>query len=130
MGAVFVVLILLALSIKVITLFDRENFVHSLYLSTKARFENWIPTRIYIAPVESQAIPDSVDLDSDSRNSDSITGQQVAAMAVAIALSDSGSLPTQPLTPVRRTSSPDAWLQSGRTRAMSSSRFAARDRRI
>ena len=107
MGAVFVVLILLALSIKAITLLDREN----------------------IAPVESHVVPHSVDLDSDSRNSDSITGQQVAAMAVAIALSDSGSVPTQPLTPVRRTSSPDAWLQSGRTRAMSSSGLLVRDRR-
>lgn len=53
MGAVFVVLILLALSIKAITLFDREN----------------------IAPAESHAVSDSVDLDSDSRNSDSITGR-------------------------------------------------------
>jgi hypothetical protein len=50
-------------------------------------------------------------------------------MAVAIALSESGSVPTQPLTPVRRTSSPDAWLQSGRTRAMSSSGSLVRDRR-
>ena len=108
MGAVFVVLILLALSIKAITLLDREN----------------------LAPVESNAIPDSVDLDSDSRNSDSITGQQVAAMAVAIALSDSGSVPRQPLIPVSRASSPDAWLQSGRTRAMSSSGLLARNRRI
>ena len=51
MGAVFVVLILLALSIKAITLLDREN----------------------IAPVDSRAVPDSVDLDSDSQNSVSIT---------------------------------------------------------
>ena len=108
MGAVFVVLILLALSIKAITLLDREN----------------------LAPVESNTIPDSVDLDSDSLNSDSITSQQVAAMAVAIALSDSGSAPTQPLIPVSRASSPDAWLQSGRTRAMSSSGLLARNRRI
>ena len=108
MGAVFVVLILLALSIKAITLLDREN----------------------IAPDESHAVSDSVDLDSDSRNSDSITGQQVAAMAVAIALSDSGSVPRQPLIPVSRASSPDAWLQSGRTRAMSSSGLLVRGRRI
>ena len=108
MGAVFVVLILLALSIKAITLLDREN----------------------IAPVESHAVTDSVDLDSDSRNSDSITGQQVAAMAVAIALSDYGTVPTQPLIPVSRASSPDAWLQSGRTRSMSSSGLLVRDRRI
>ena len=108
MGAVFVVLILLALSIKAITLLDREN----------------------IAPVESRAVPDSVDLDSDSLNSDSITGQQVAAMAVAIALADSGSVPTQAFTPARRTLSPDAWLQRGRTRAMSSSGSLVRDRRI
>ena len=108
MGAVFVVLILLALSIKAITLLDREN----------------------IAPVESHAVTDSVDLDSDSRNSDSITGQQVAAMAVAIALSDYGTVPTQPLIPVSRASSPDAWLQSGRTRAMSSSGLLVRGRRI
>ncbi len=108
MGAVFVVLILLALSIKAITLLDREN----------------------VALVESHAVSDSGDLDPDSGNSDSITGQQVAAMAVAIALSDSGSVPTQPLTPVRRTLTPDAWLQSGRARAMSSSGSLVRDRRI
>jgi Na+-transporting methylmalonyl-CoA/oxaloacetate decarboxylase gamma subunit len=108
MGAVFVVLILLALSIKAITLLDREN----------------------VALVESHAVSDSGDLDPDSGNSDSITGQQVAAMAVAIALADSGSVPTQALTPVRRTLSPDAWLQSGRTRAMSSSGSLVRDRRI
>tara|TARA_B110000014_G_C19539139_1_gene288872 strand:+ start:120 stop:446 length:327 start_codon:yes stop_codon:yes gene_type:complete len=108
MGAVFVVLILLALSIKAITLLDREN----------------------IAPAESHVVSDSVDLDSDSRNSDSITGQQVAAMAVAIALSDYGTVPTQPLIPVSRASSPDAWLQSGRTRAMSSSGLLVRGRRI
>jgi len=108
MGAVFVVLILLALSIKAITLLDREN----------------------IAPVESRAVPDSVDLDSDSQNSVAITGQQVAAMAVAIALSDYGSVPTRSLIPVSRALSPDAWLQSGRTRAMSSSGLLARDRRI
>ena len=99
MGAVFVVLILLALSIKAITLLDREN----------------------IAPVESRAVPDSVDLDSDSQNSVSITGQQVAAMAVAIALADSGSAPTQLMTHVHGTSSPDAWLQSGRARLMNTS---------
>ena len=108
MGAVFVVLILLALSIKAITLLDREN----------------------VALVESHAVSDSGDLDPDSGNSDSITGQQVAAMAVAIALADSDSVPTQASTPVRRTLSPDAWLQSGRTRAMSSSGSLIRDRRI
>ena len=108
MGAVFVVLILLALSIKAITLLDREN----------------------VALVESHAVSDSGDLDPDSGNSDSITGQQVAAMAVAIALSDYGTVPTQPLIPVSRASSPDAWLQSGRTRAMGSSGLLVRDRRI
>ena len=108
MGAVFVVLILLALSIKAITLLDREN----------------------VALVESHAVSDSGDLDPDSGNSDSITGQQVAAMAVAIALADSGSVPTQAFTSVRRTLSPDAWLQRGRTRAMSSSGSLIRDRRI
>ena len=108
MGAVFVVLILLALSIKAITLLDREN----------------------IALAESHAVSDPVDSAPDTEISDSISGQQVAAMAVAIALADSGSVPTQPLTPVRRTLSPDAWLQSGRTRAMSSSGSLVRDRRI
>jgi len=108
MGAVFLVLILLALSIKAITLLDREN----------------------ITPAESHAVSDSVDLDPDSQSPDSISGQQVAAMAVAIALADYGSVPTQPLTPVRRTLSPDVWLQSGRARAMSSSGSLVRDRRI
>ena len=108
MGAVFVVLILLALSIKAITLLDREN----------------------VALAESHAVSDPVDSGPDTEISDSISGQQVAAMAVAIALADSGSVPTQALTPARRTLSPDAWLQSGRTRAMSSSGSLVRDRRI
>ncbi len=108
MGAVFLVLILLALSIKAITLLDREN----------------------ITPAESHAVSDSVDLDPDSQSPDSISGQQVAAMSVAIALSDYGSVPTQPLTPMGRTLSPDTWLQSGRIRAMSSSGSLVRDRRI
>ena len=108
MGAVFVVLILLALSIKAITLLDREN----------------------IALAESHAVSDPVDSAPDTEISDSISGQQVAAMAVAIALADSGSIPTQHLTPVHRTSSVDSWLQSGRARTMTSSRSLARDRRI
>ena len=108
MGAVFVVLILLALSIKAITLFDREN----------------------IALAESHAVSDPVDSGPDTEISDSISGQQVAAMSVAIALADYGFVPTQPLTPMGRTLSPDTWLQSGRTRAMSSSGSFVRDRRI
>ena len=108
MGAVFVVLILLALSIKAITLLDREN----------------------VALAESHAVLDPVDSGPDTEISDSISGQQVAAMAVAVALADSDSMPTQPLIPVHRTSSADLWLQSGRARTMSSSRSLARDRRI
>ena len=108
MGAVFVVLIVLALSIKAITLLDHEKAT--------------LP--------ESNVLSDPVDSGPDTEISDSISGQQVAAMAVAIALADSGSVPTQPLTPVRRTLSPDAWLQSGRARAMSSSGSLVRDRRI
>ena len=108
MGAVFVILIALALSIKAITLLDHEKAT--------------VP--------ESNVLSDSVDSGPDTEISDSVSGQQVAAMAVAIALADSGSVPTQPLTPVRRTLSPDAWLQSGRARTMTSSRSLARDRRI
>ena len=108
MGAVFVVLILLALSIKAITLLDREN----------------------VALAESHAVSDPVDSGPDTEISDSISGQQVAAMAVAIALAASGSMPTQPLTAVHRASSADLWLQSGRARTMSSSRSLSRDRRI
>ncbi len=108
MGAVFVVLIVLALSIKAITLLDHEKAT--------------LP--------ESNVLSDSVDSGPDTEISDSVSGQQVAAMAVAVALADSGSMPTQPLTPVHRTSSADLWLQSGRARTMSSSRSLARDRRI
>ena len=108
MGAVFVVLIVLALSIKAITLLDHEKAT--------------LP--------ESNVLSDPVDSGPDTEISDSISGQQVAAMAVAIALADSGSLPAQPSTPVRRTLSPDVWLQSGRVRAMSSSGSLVRDRRI
>ena len=107
MGAVFVVLILLALSIKAITLLDREN----------------------VALTESHAVSDPVDSGPDTEITDSISGQQVAAMAVAIALVDYGSVPAQPLPPMGRTLSPDTWLQSGRTRAMSSSGSLVRDRR-
>lgn len=108
MGAVFVVLIALALSIKAITLLDHEK----------------------AAVPESHVVSDPVDSGPDTGSSNSISGQQVAAMAVAIALADSGSIPTQHLTPVHRTSSVDSWLQSGRARTMSSSRSLARDRRI
>ena len=108
MGAVFVVLIVLALSIKAITLLDHEKAT--------------LP--------ESNVLSDPVDSGPDTEISDSVSGQQVAAMAVAVALADSGSMPTQPLIPVHRTSSADLWLQSGRARTMSSSRSLARDRRI
>mgnify|MGYP001257186655 FL=1 len=99
MSAVFLVLVLLALSIKAITLLDRES----------------------VTLAESNPVSDSVDRDLDSVNSDAITGQQVAAMAVAIALADSGFAPTQLMTHVHGTSSPDAWLQSGRARLMTTS---------
>ena len=108
MGAVFVILIALALSIKAITLLDHEKAVL----------------------LKSHVVSDPVDSGPDTGSSNSISGQQVAAMAVAIALADYGSVPTQPLTPVGRTLFPDTWLQSGRTRAMSSSGSLVRDRRI
>jgi Na+-transporting methylmalonyl-CoA/oxaloacetate decarboxylase gamma subunit len=107
MGVVFVVLALLALSIKGLSLLDRE------------------PSPVPQATIAA-ATPGAGATIADSAPSPTgeITGQQVAAIAVALALSEQTA--ASPLT----TSSPSAtgttspgagsWLQSGRIRNLGS----------
>ena len=93
MGIVFAVLVLLALSIKVLSLFDRDPAADSAVLSSTS---------------DAVSAPDG-----------EITGQQVAAIAVALALSEPKATSTSP--PSGLTSpgpSTGSWLQSGRMRSL------------
>ncbi len=97
MGIVFAVLVLLALSIKVLGLLDRDPAADSAVLSSTA---------------DPAPAPDG-----------EITGQQVAAIAVALALSEPKATSTSP--PSGLTSpgpSTGSWLQSGRMRSLGTGR--------
>ncbi|HIF72472.1 MAG TPA: hypothetical protein EYQ61_07970 [Dehalococcoidia bacterium] len=104
MGIVFAVLALLALSIKGMSLLDREK---------------------------SPATAESTASDSGTGNGSSageITSQEVAGIAVAMALSDQKS--TSMPSPISRTgSAAGSWLQSGRMRMLGQGSSATRDRR-
>ena len=103
MGVVFVVLASLAVSIKVISLLDRDE-------------------------QPSVATPAPVPAAAPASSSDGISGEQVAAIAVAIALSES---PTRSI-PARTSekSSAGSWLQAGRSRVLNNSGNSAyRERR-
>jgi Na+-transporting methylmalonyl-CoA/oxaloacetate decarboxylase gamma subunit len=105
MGVVFVVLAILALSIKGISLLDREPSPET---------EEKMPAAASSPPV---ATPRG-----------GITGEQVAAIAVALALSE----PTAPSVPAsisRAGAAAGSWLQSGRMRVLGSSSTGARERR-
>jgi Na+-transporting methylmalonyl-CoA/oxaloacetate decarboxylase gamma subunit len=107
MGIVFAVLAILSLSIKAISLLDKER-------SPKvAATESVIPATV--------AAPTSA---SDGE----ITGQQVAAIAVALALSEPKRSSIGPAIS-RAGSSAGSWLQSGRMRVLGSSSTGARERR-
>ena len=102
MGVVFAVLALLALSIKVLGMFDRDQ----------------------VAYAGASASASSSTSPSESSISGEITGQQVAAIAVALALAEPKSSQV-PGSPVSRPSAPGSsglstgsWLQSGRMRAL------------
>ena len=103
MGIVFAVLAILALSIKGISLLDRQPS----------------PT-----PASEPVVSDPV----AQMDSDGITGEQVAAIAVALALSE--PKPSSIGTSISRAgSTAGSWLQSGRIRALGSNSTGARERR-
>jgi len=103
MGVVFVVLALLAVSIKVISLLDRDE-------------------------QPSVATPAPVPAAAPASSSDGISGEQVAAIAVAIALSESPSQSISART--SEGSSAGSWLQAGRSRVLNNSGNSAyRERR-
>ena len=108
MGVVFAVLAILAMSIKGISLLDKE--------ATPAPAPSAAPA----APVTSPA---------PAPTSDGITGEQVAAIAVALALSESKASSTMPPSSSRSGESAGSWLQSGRMRALGSNSIGARERR-
>lgn len=110
MGVVFVVLALLAVSIKVISLLDRDEQPSTTAAPTPAAASAPTPAT---APASS---------------SGGISGEQVAAIAVAIALSESPSrsIPTR----ASKESSAGSWLQAGRSRVLNNSGNSAyRERR-
>jgi sodium pump decarboxylase gamma subunit len=100
MGIVFAVLALLALSIKAISLLDREPSAITLVAETHAA-----------TPAEPAG---------------AVTGQQVAAIAVAMALSE----PRTSMIPAslsKAGSTAGSWLQSGRMRVLGSGSRARRN---
>ena len=104
MGVVFAVLALLVLSIKGISLLDRQPPVAT--------------------PAES-TVPAT---EPDATDDGEITGQQVAAIAVAMALSES-KLASIPAAISRAGATAGSWLQSGRIRALGSSSQGTRGNR-
>ena len=107
MGIVFVVLAILALSIKGISLLDRQS-------ATKV-------------PVDESGVPETVVVSVPVADG-KITGQQVAAIAVALALSEPKRSSIGP--PITRAgSTAGSWLQSGRMRLLGSVSIGARERR-
>ena len=108
MGVVFVVLAVLALAIKLIGLLDREP-----------------------APVASAAsatTPAPSAPASPTVTSEGMTGEQVAAIAVALALSESKSA-AMPARSANLGSTAGSWLQAGRMRVLSLGSSSARERR-
>jgi Na+-transporting methylmalonyl-CoA/oxaloacetate decarboxylase gamma subunit len=103
MGIVFAVLAILALSIKGISLLDRK-------------------------PSPTPASEPVVSTPVAQVTSDGITGEQVAAIAVALALSEPKSSSIG-ASISRAGSTAGSWLQSGRIRALGSNSTGARERR-
>lgn len=104
MGVVFVVLAILALSIKGISLLDRE------------------PT----TEPESESV--AISSTTVVSSSGEITDEQVAAIAVALALSEPKTS-SIPASISRAGVTAGSWLQSGRMRVLGSSSTGARERR-
>ena len=108
MGIVFAVLAILSLSIKGISLLDEK-----LAQKAAASAESVVPATVLApAPV------------ADGK----ITGQQVAAIAVALALSETQGTSIGPAIS-RAGNTAGSWLQSGRMRVLGSSSSGARERR-
>ncbi len=105
MGIVFAVLAILALSIKGISLLDRQ------------------PAPKATVAVAESAVPSTVTVPA-SASDGKITGQQVAAIAVALALSEPKRSAIS-----RAGSTAGSWLQSGRMRVLGSGSSGARERR-
>jgi sodium pump decarboxylase gamma subunit len=103
MGIVFVVLALLSLSIKVISMLDRE------------------PSATRPVAVATTAAP------ATPASSGKITEQQVAAIAVAMALSEP-KMASVSSSIFRAGSSAGSWLQSGRMRVLGSNPSSSRKR--
>lgn len=103
MGVVFAVLALLALSIKVLGMFDRDPVA-----------DPETPGSVS-APAATSAGASA----SASAPNGEITGQQVAAIAVALALSEpkAASISSSP-GPISTGLSTGSWLQSGRMRSL------------
>ncbi|MDG0867591.1 hypothetical protein GKN94_10445 [Candidatus Lucifugimonas marina] len=108
MGVVFAVLALLALSIKGISLLDKEAAP---------------------APAASAAAVVPAPPPTSASDSGDITGEQVAAIAVALALSEPPSASSIPPSASRSGESAGSWLQSGRMRVLGSNSSGARERR-
>lgn len=100
MGIVFAVLALLALSIKGISMLDRE------------------PSAVQPAPAEPASVA-ATSAPAAPTPSGKITGQQVAAIAVAMALSEPKTASVSSSIS-RAGSSAGSWLQSGRMRVLGS----------
>jgi Na+-transporting methylmalonyl-CoA/oxaloacetate decarboxylase gamma subunit len=109
MGIVFAVLAILALSIKGISLLDRQ------------------PTSKATVAVAESAVPATVTVPATASDGN-ITGQQVAAIAVALALSEPKKYSIGPAIS-RGGSTAGSWLQSGRMRVLESGSSGARERR-
>ncbi|MBT4125862.1 MAG: OadG family protein [Chloroflexi bacterium] len=112
MGVVFAVLAILALSIKGISLLDKEA-----------------------SPAPAASVASSASSTTPAQESASseipgeITGEQVAAIAVALALSEPKSASSIPSSIARAGESAGSWLQSGRMRVLGSNSSGARERR-
>jgi Na+-transporting methylmalonyl-CoA/oxaloacetate decarboxylase gamma subunit len=105
MGIVFAVLAILAMSIKGISLLDRQS------VTKVATAESAVPETVVVPVADGQ-----------------ITGQQIAAIAVALALSDPKRSAIGPAISSAG-STAGSWLQSGRMRLLGSGSIGARERR-
>lgn len=109
MGIVFAVLALLSLSIKGLSMLDREP----------------VPAPALAPQSSPAASSDDVSAapSSSSATTDEITGEQVAAIAVALALSEPQRAAISSV-PGAAAATAGSWLQSGRMRSLGSNKPA------
>lgn len=135
MGVVFVVLALLALSIKGISLLDKEAApAPAASAAAVAPAPPPAPasasgdiTGEQVAAIAVALAPAPPPRPASA--SGDIAGEQVAAIAVALALSEPKSASFIPPSVPRSGESAGSWLQSGRMRALGSNSSGARERR-